>query len=291
MTITDPAASSETPSPQEAGSLRVHTLGRPRLEPWPTCPHCAKEFRPSTPQKRAIAAGRPAYCSRTCQKAAGTETRPCAECGTDITRQRGHGFRGDRAFCSPECRSKQSMKPRVRVTVPCRNCGADVERTPSALAEGGGVAYCDIDCKAAAMRGERVERPERPCETCGDVMRLEPDEVSKGKRFCSRKCAGVGKRRQPGERYIDGHGYAWVTTAEGVSRMEHQIVMEAVLGRPLLPEETVHHKTGGVPGRSNNVPSNLELWSGRHPKGHRVEDIVGYCVEMLALYAPDRLAS
>lgn len=56
------------------------------------------------------------------------------------------------------------------------------------------------------------------------------------------------------------------------------------LGRELLPTETVHHKTGGRAGRSNNDLSNLELWSGRHPRGHRVDDIVTYCREMLAEY-------
>ncbi|TMR97296.1 hypothetical protein [Nonomuraea basaltis] len=63
--------------------------------------------------------------------------------------------------------------------------------------------------------------------------------------------------------------------------------MEQHLGRELLPTETVHHKTGGKTGRSNNDLSNLELWSGRHPRGHRVEDIVTYCREMLAEYGTD----
>jgi hypothetical protein len=116
-------------------------------------------------------------------------------------------------------------------------------------------------------------------------MRLEPDEARWGKRHCSTECAGVARRRKPGDRTVDAKsGYAWVTTDDGKAVMEHRLVMERLLGRPLLTEETIHHLTGGFAGRSNNRPENLELWTGKHPKGHRVEDVVGYSREMLALY-------
>lgn len=86
---------------------------------------------------------------------------------------------------------------------------------------------------------------------------------------------------------IDEHGYRriWI---DGSYVSEHRYVMEQHLGRPLLPSETVHHKTGGFKGRSDNRLSNLELWTGHHPTGHRVEDVVAYCREMLALYGDDQ---
>lgn len=62
--------------------------------------------------------------------------------------------------------------------------------------------------------------------------------------------------------------------------------MEAHLGRPLRPEETVHHKNGQ---RRDNRLSNLELWSSSHPKGQRVEDKVDWALEILGLYAPQHL--
>lgn len=59
------------------------------------------------------------------------------------------------------------------------------------------------------------------------------------------------------------------------------MVMEAHLGRALLPEETVHHKNGV---RHDNRLENLELWSSSHPPGQRVEDRVAWAREILALY-------
>ena len=45
--------------------------------------------------------------------------------------------------------------------------------------------------------------------------------------------------------------------------------------------------TGGFAGRSDNRLENLELWTKRHPGGHRVEDVARYCREMLAVYGDD----
>ena len=58
--------------------------------------------------------------------------------------------------------------------------------------------------------------------------------------------------------------------------MQHRLVMEQIIGRPLKPAERVHHKNGK---RDDNRPENLELWTGvgqskKDPYGVRLVDKV-----------------
>lgn len=63
---------------------------------------------------------------------------------------------------------------------------------------------------------------------------------------------------------------------------EHIVVMEERLGRFLLPGETVHHKNGD---RADNRDENLELWVRSQPSGQRVDDLVAWAKEIIALYS------
>ena len=71
----------------------------------------------------------------------------------------------------------------------------------------------------------------------------------------------------------------WV--AKGTYKLEHTLVMEKMLGRPLLPDENVHHSNGI---RDDNLPENLELWTKPQPSGIRVLDAVAWAKEILARY-------
>ena len=90
-----------------------------------------------------------------------------------------------------------------------------------------------------------------------------------------------------GGRSISTGGYIMVwdkdhlNTGKNGYVYEHVAVMSKHLGRPLLPEETVHHLNGV---RDDNRLENLELWSSSHPPGQRITDKIKYWKEMLAFY-------
>lgn len=71
------------------------------------------------------------------------------------------------------------------------------------------------------------------------------------------------------------------------SILEHRLVMSQILGRPLYPNENVHHKNGDG---FDNRPENLEIWNTAQPAGQRPADKVEYAIMILEMYAPELLA-
>lgn len=107
--------------------------------------------------------------------------------------------------------------------------------------------------------GRRNRRlADRACLECGTVFR--PLRASSS--YCSRPCA---RKKNGGHNYIGeswwlcprGYvvGRVWVD-GKAVYKRRHRHLMELHLGRPLAPDEDVHHVDGN---KQNNDLSNLEV--------------------------------
>jgi hypothetical protein len=91
----------------------------------------------------------------------------------------------------------------------------------------------------------------------------------------------------PGKTEITTKGYVrrYFPTHPNADRtghvLEHRLVMSEHLGRPLLPDEEVHHRYGD---RQDNCIEHLELWITSHPSGQKVEDAIAWAKEILSRY-------
>ncbi len=105
--------------------------------------------------------------------------------------------------------------------------------------------------------------------------------------------AGQAERLRTG-RVSQGNGYVMIHLPDHPNAarssgyvLEHRLVMERMLGRPLEPFENVHHINGI---RDDNRPENLELWVKAQPAGQRASDLAEWVVEHYPNLVRDALA-
>lgn len=122
--------------------------------------------------------------------------------------------------------------------------------------------------------------PNRTCLTCGKTFHAFPSHIARGEgRYCSLSCSAKARTGpqhgswKGGQTIINGYVFVYapghhLATTRGYAP-EHRLVMERIIGRPLLPEEVVHHIDRN---RLNNLPDNLQLMSqSEHAAMHQAE--------------------
>lgn len=119
---------------------------------------------------------------------------------------------------------------------------------------------------------------------------IEPncERAQKAKGLCSgcynRKLRSKTHPPQPvaplGTKKVNPDGYVVVKTGRTKSEweLEHRLVIEHKLGKPLAPGQNVHHLNGN---RADNHVENLELWNVPQPSGVRDDDFRKYVQRVL----------
>lgn len=138
-------------------------------------------------------------------------------------------------------------------------------------------ATCTVgDCGRASHGRGLCKTHYNRLQRYGDVLEEKPIRKVTGKGSISH-----GYRKVPVPPHL-----RYLTNGE-TPIGEHRLVLAKHLGRPLYPDEVVHHRNGV---RTDNRIENLELWTTAHPKGQRIEEKVEFALEMLRRYKPELLA-
>lgn len=145
----------------------------------------------------------------------------------------------------------------------CANCGREFPAKTAEVNRGKG-RFC---CRACHDEAQRASRVDLQCEQCGRTFRVPPSLA--GHRFCSRACEAESRRRTSITRVRRPDGYIILYFPDGHTGYEHRHVMEEHIGRPLAPNEIVHHLNGDP---SDNRIENLTVLdsNAEHRQIHKI---------------------
>lgn len=158
------------------------------------------------------------------------------------------------------------MRPVQRISLTCECCGNDFQRLPCQVTRGRG-RFCSRDCSNKAMR----RGTEKTCGWCGEAFYKQKAEHDSSAHFCSTAHYNEWRDANRGDTY----------RRQGQDHV-HRLVASEALGRPLRPDEVVHHMDEN---KLNNDVNNLAVFPHQshharcHKGGMSLDELSGYALK------------
>jgi hypothetical protein len=147
--------------------------------------------------------------------------RRCQHCGIPYLVLVAKVRTRDSRYCSPACHN--ASRRSTRIACVCAECGAVFYQIPFVVRQGAAI-HCSVQCRDRA----RDATVSLVCANCGMTFQVAGTQARRGRRFCSKKCAGEAKRGAAHPLYR-GHDVRARTRAMG--RRDYKIWRRAVIER------------------------------------------------------------